>query len=96
MRIERQNGVLQIRLGTKDGEKAAFQRHLYALIETMKDVPAFVNATIRDDPDHTDDLVIYGIRQGARASGIENENSPSYRVPYENLPAWLVDEMVGN
>jgi quinol monooxygenase YgiN len=87
-----QKVVLYVRFKTKAGKKDEFRQQLYAVIETMKEEPAFVNAIIHDDPNHPDDIVIYETWQGTRESWLKNEFTRPYRASYEKLLAGLLEE----
>jgi len=89
-----QHVVLYIRFKTRDGRKDEFRRHLYTLVEAMKDEPSFVKAIIHDDPDHPNDIVIYETWQGTRASWLHNELTKPYRAAYEKTLAELLEDRV--
>ncbi|WP_416298254.1 MULTISPECIES: antibiotic biosynthesis monooxygenase [Paenibacillus] len=86
--------ILNIRFKIKPGQKEAFRERLFAMISNFKSEPAFVNAIVSDDLDHSDDLVIYEIWQGTRESWIQHELTKPYRTEYEGALTNLIDDRI--
>lgn len=86
---------LNIRFKTKEGKRDEFRLRLFSMLEIVSQEEAFVSATISDDLDQPDDLLLYEVWEGTRDSWKEEQPTRQYRKDYEaTLSEMILDRSV--
>jgi quinol monooxygenase YgiN len=79
-----------LRFVVKPGKKETFYRKLLEIVNKMKDEEAFIDCTILQDVDHSEEMIMYETWKGTRETWLLSEAPRSYRSEYEDvLPALL-------
>jgi quinol monooxygenase YgiN len=90
--------VLIVRFYVNAASKPLFQEKLKELFEHIRHEHTFVNASLQEDIEHPEQLLVYELWQETRESFMKNQMTKSYRSSFErailNLkvvrtPQWL-------
>lgn len=83
--------VLLVRIALKPGKKAEFMERLREVEGFMKAEPNFIGATIHDNVENVDEVVVYETWKGTKESWMVEEYPRPYRKPYEAALSNLVE-----
>lgn len=90
--------VLIIRFWVTARSKPLFVEKLKTLFDQIQHEAAFVNASLQEDVDHPEQLLVYETWHGTRESFLQNQMSKPYRIGFERAildlkvertPQWL-------
>jgi quinol monooxygenase YgiN len=90
--------VLIVRFYVNAASKPLFQEKLKEVFEHIRHEHTFVNASLQEDIEHPEQLLVYELWQETRESFLKNQMTKSYRSAFErailNLkvvrtPQWL-------
>jgi quinol monooxygenase YgiN len=82
--------VLLVKISLKPGRKPEFLEKLHAVVGVMAKEPSFINSTVHDNIENTDEVVVYETWKGSKESWLAEEYPRAYRKPYEDSLADLV------
>lgn len=90
--------VLIVRFYVNAASKPLFQEKLKQLFEHISREHTFVNASLQEDIEHPEQLLVYELWQETRESFLKNQMTKSYRSAFERAilslkvvrtPQWL-------
>ena len=90
--------VLIVRFWVTARSRPLFVEKLKTLFDQIQHEATFVNASLQEDVDHPEQLLVYEVWQGSRESFLQNQMSRPYRIGFERAildlkversPQWL-------
>jgi quinol monooxygenase YgiN len=83
--------VLLVKIVLKPGKRPEFLEALQTVVTVMAKEPSFVGATVLDNVENPDEIVVYETWKGTRDSWIAEEYPRPYRKPYEDALTNLIE-----
>jgi quinol monooxygenase YgiN len=77
--------VLIVRLGVEKSVRNVVRDNLIELFERIKDESTFVKATLHEDLEDPEQLLVYEVWRESRESFMVNQISKPYRINYEKV-----------
>src|ERR1700678_720135 len=90
--------VLIVRFWVTARSRPLFVEKLKTLFDQIQHEATFVNASLQEDVDHPEQLLVYEVWQGSREAFLQHQMSKPYRIGFERAilelkverkPQWL-------